>query len=76
VAPPALDGSLADRLGLARALVAVRSTRRLSKADLPRNDALPAIHVEPDTFAVTVDGELIEERPPAVLPMAQRYFMF
>ena len=76
VAPAALDGGLADRLGLGRPMVAVRGTRRLSKADLPRNDALPTIHVEPDTFAVTVDGEVIEERPPAVLPMAQRYFMF
>ena len=76
VAPAALDGGLADRLGLGRPMVAVRGTRRLSKADLPRNDALPTIHVEPDTFAVTVEGELIEERPPAVLPMAQRYFMF
>ena len=76
VAPAALDGGLADRLGLSRALVAVRDTRRLTKADLPGNDALPAIRVEPDTFAVTVDGELIEEQPPVELPMAQRYFLF
>jgi urease subunit alpha len=76
VAPAALDAGLADRLGLGRALVASRDTRRLTKTDLPGNDALPAIRVEPDTFAVTVDGELIEERPPVELPMAQRYFLF
>ena len=49
---------------------------RLSKADLPENDALPAIDVDPETFAVRVDGELIEPEPAAELPMAQRYFLF
>jgi urease subunit alpha len=76
VAPAALDAGLADRLGLGRPMVPVRDTRRLTKAALPENGALPAIHVDPDTFAVTVDGELIEERPPSELPMAQRYFLF
>jgi urease subunit alpha len=40
------------------------------------NTALPSISVDPDSFAVTIDGELIEEAPIATLPMAQRYFMF
>ena len=46
------------------------------KADLPENDALPDIEVEPDTFTVRIDGEVIEEAPAAELPMAQRYFLF
>jgi urease subunit alpha len=76
VAPAALDDGLADRLDVRRRLVAVRDTRALGKADMPLNDTLPSIAVDPDTFAVRVDGELIEEQPVAVLPMAQRYFLF
>ena len=57
-------------------LVASTDTRSVGKADLPENDALPSITVHPDTFAVHVDGELIEEQPVAELPMAQRYFLF
>ena len=40
------------------------------------NDALPDIQVEPDTFTVRINGEVIEEAPAAELPMAQRYFLF
>ena len=54
----------------------VRRRRRLSKADLPENTALPSIDVDPETFAVRIDGELIEPAPVAELPMAQRYFLF
>jgi urease subunit alpha len=76
VAPAALEAGLADRLGLARQLVAAGETRRLSKADLPNNDALPSITVDPDSFTVTVDGEAVTESPVSELPMAQRYFLF
>jgi urease subunit alpha len=76
VAATALDGGLADRLGLARRLVASADTRSRGKTDLPENGAMPAIAVDPDTFAVRVDGDLIEEQPAAELPMAQRYFLF
>ncbi|HVX22680.1 MAG TPA: urease subunit alpha [Acidimicrobiales bacterium] len=76
VAPAALDAGLADRLGLRRRLAAVGDTRHLTKADLPNNDALPRIEVDPDSFTVTVDGDVVEERPVATLPMAQRYFLF
>ena len=48
----------------------------LSKASLPENGALPVIDVDSETFAVRVDGELIEPQPAAELPMAQRYFLF
>jgi urease subunit alpha len=76
VAPAALDDGLAERLALARPLVPVADTRRLTKADLPENGALPRIEVEPDTFTVRIDGQVAEEAPVATLPMAQRYFLF
>lgn len=44
--------------------------------DLKLNEAMPDIQVDPDTFTVRVDGEVFEEQPAAVLPMAQRYFLF
>jgi urease subunit alpha len=76
VAQAALDDGLADRLGLSRRLVASADTRRRGKTDLPENDAMPSITVDPDTFAVRIDGELITEQPVSELPMAQRYFLF
>jgi urease subunit alpha len=76
VAPMALEGGLADRLDVKRRLVPVRDTRQLTKADMPNNDALPRIEVEPDTFTVRVDGEVVEAAPATELPMAQRYFLF
>jgi urease subunit alpha len=76
VAAAALEAGLAEQLQLSRRLVASDNTRSRGKADLPENDALPSIRVEPDTFAVHVDGELIEEQPAEVLPLAQRYFLF
>ena len=76
VAPEAIDDGLAERLGLRRELVPVASTRSLTKADLPENTALPRIEIDPDTFAVRIDGELVDEAPATELPMAQRYFLF
>jgi urease subunit alpha len=75
VAPIALENGLAERLNVDRELVAVDNVRGRGKADLPQNDALPRIEVEPDTFTVRIDGVVVEEAPVAVLPMAQRYFM-
>jgi urease subunit alpha len=76
VAPAAIDAVLADRLALRRLLAPVRDVRSRGKADLPENDALPRIEVEPDTFTVRIDGEVIEPEPAMELPMAQRYFLF
>jgi urease subunit alpha len=76
VAPAALEAGLEARLGLGRRLAAVRDTRGLRKADLPENDALPAIEVDPETFVVTVDGAPVEQAPATALPLAQRYAMF
>ena len=72
----ALADGLPERLGLAKPFIAARSTRRVSKADLKENDALPRVEVDPDTFTVRIDGEPVEPAPAAELPMAQRYFLF
>ncbi|MCA0145230.1 urease subunit alpha [Blastococcus sp. LR1] len=76
VAQAAIDAGLADRLAVDRRLAAVSDTSRLTKADMPENTALPDIRVDPDTFTVSVDGEVWEPEPVAELPMAQRYFLF
>lgn len=76
VAPAAIEAGLADRLPVARKLVPVGDTRALRKTDLPENDALPRIDVDADTFAVRIDGELVEPAPATELPLAQRYFLF
>jgi urease subunit alpha len=76
VAPAALEAGVVERLGLRREVRAVGDTRRVTKADLPENTALPDIRVEPDTFRVWIDGEEIEPRPVDEVPLAQRYFLF
>ncbi|MER7278302.1 urease subunit alpha [Dactylosporangium sp. NPDC000244] len=76
VAPAAIEDGLAERLGLRRRLAPVADTRSVGKADLPRNNALPRIEVEPDTFTVRIDGEVVDPDPVEELPMAQRYFLF
>ncbi|RAY12093.1 urease subunit alpha [Actinomadura craniellae] len=76
VAPAAIEDGLADRLAVRRALTPVRDTRRVGKLDMPLNDALPRIEVDPDTFTVTIDGDEVEPAPATELPMAQRYFLF
>ncbi|WP_123029243.1 urease subunit alpha [Mycolicibacterium stellerae] len=76
VSPQAIDDKLADRLAVNRRLVPVSDVRKIGKADMPLNDALPRIEVEPDTFTVRIDGEVWQEQPAAELPMAQRYFLF
>ncbi|MFD8432835.1 urease subunit alpha [Streptomyces coelicoflavus] len=76
VAPAAIEDGLADRLGLDRRLVPVENTRGRTKADLPLNDALPDIEVDPDTFTVRIDGEVVDHEPATELPMNHRYFLF
>jgi urease subunit alpha len=76
VAPAALEDGLAGRWASDRPLVPVADVSGLSKADLPENTALPRIEVDSESFGVLVDGEQIEPRPVAELPMAQRYFLF
>jgi urease subunit alpha len=76
VSPQAIEDGLADRLAVNRRLMPVGDVRKTGKADMPLNDAMPRIEVEPDTFTVRIDGEVWQEQPAAELPMAQRYFLF
>lgn len=76
VSEQAVADGLPGRLGLAKSFQAIRSTRGVTKADMRNNDALPSVHVDPDTFTVTIDGDVVEPAPAAELPMAQRYFLF
>lgn len=76
VAPEALESDIEDMFGIGRELVAVTSTRGVTKSDMLLNDAMPDVRVDADSFAVHVDGELIEPQPVSELPMAQRYFLF
>jgi urease subunit alpha len=64
------------QLGLDRRLVAVRGCRSVTKADMRLNDYQPAMEVDPQTYEVRADGELLTCEPASVLPMAQRYFLF
>jgi urease subunit alpha len=76
VAPLAIEDGLADRLAVRRRLLPVADVRHRGKESMPLNDAMPRIDVDPDTFAVLVDGDLIEPAPVESLPMTQRYFLF
>ena len=76
VSAAGLEHSVGQNLGLRKRLVAVRGTRRITKKDLPHNDLTPRIEVDPETYQVRADGELLTCEPARVLPMAQRYFLF
>jgi urease subunit alpha len=76
VAPAAIEDGIGERLAARRRLVPVANVRARGKADLPNNDATPRIEVDPDTFTVRIDGEVVEPQPAESLPMAQRYFLF
>ena len=77
VSQAAIDAGLGNRLGVAKQLVAVRNTRRgISKKSMIHNDLTPHIEVDPETYEVRADGELLTCEPATKLPMAQRYFLF
>ena len=77
VSQAALDDGLRHRLGTAKDMLAVKNTRGgISKASMIHNSLTPDIHVDPETYEVRADGELLTCAPATVLPMAQRYFMF
>jgi len=76
VSKAALGNPEVQGLGLRRPLEAVRSTRSIGKRDMVHNAAMPAIEVDPETYEVRADGELLACEPARVLPMAQRYFLF
>ena len=72
----AMAANVGERYGLTKALIAVKNTRAIGKGDLVLNDATPHMEVNPETYEVRADGELLTCRPAEVLPMAQRYFLF
>jgi urease subunit alpha len=76
VSQTAIENNIADRIGLKKQVVAVRNTRNLSKKDMKLNDLLPKIEVDPETYEVRADSELLTCEPATILPMAQRYFLF
>ncbi|MCF1463463.1 urease subunit alpha [Agrobacterium vitis] len=77
VSQASLDVGLAARLGVSKQLLAVKNTRGgISKASMIHNSLTPHIEVDPETYEVRADGELLTCEPATVLPMAQRYFLF
>src|SRR5471032_470047 len=76
VSQAALEGGVGERLGLRKRVVPVSGTRHLRKRDLILNDYLPQIEVDPQTYEVRADGQLLTCEPASVLPLAQRYFLF
>jgi urease subunit alpha len=65
-----------ERLGLRKRLVTVENCRKIGKRDMLHNSATPRIEVDPETYEVRADGELLTCEPASVLPLAQRYFLF
>ncbi len=71
-----IDCRIPEQLGLQKRIVAVRNCRRIGKRDLKLNDATPNVEVDAETYVVKADGQRLTCEPMAVLPMAQRYFLF
>ena len=71
-----IDRRIPEQLGLQKRIVAVRNCRRIGKRDLKLNDVTPTIEVDAETYVVKADGQRLTCEPMAVLPMAQRYFLF
>ena len=76
VSQAAIDGGVKDRLGLSRTVLPVINTRNIGKASMKLNDACPDIRVDPETYEVRADGELLTCEPATELPLAQRYFLY
>ena len=76
VSQAAYDAGVGESLGLSKILVPVKNIRNVGKKDMIHNSATPKLEVDPETYAVRADGELLVCEPAKVLPMAQRYFLF
>ncbi|HEU5238210.1 MAG TPA: urease subunit alpha [Pyrinomonadaceae bacterium] len=76
VSRAALEREIPQRLGLEKTVIAVAHCRDIGKADMIHNDATPIIEVDPETYEVRANGELLTCEPATVLPMAQKYFLF
>ena len=76
VSQAALDAGVAEKLALTKTVIAVKNTRDVRKTDMIHNGATPKMEVDPETYQVHADGELLTCEHAHVLPMAQRYFLF
>jgi len=76
VSQAAHDDGIAGSLGLAKSTLPVQNTRTIGKSDMVLNDAKPQIEVDPETYEVRANGQLLTCEPASELPMAQRYFMY
>jgi urease subunit alpha len=76
VSQAAIEGDLATTLGLQRPLVAVKNCRNVTKADMVLNNYQPVMEVDPDTYEVRADGQLLTCEPASELPLAQLYCLF
>ncbi|MBV5262937.1 urease subunit alpha [Pinisolibacter aquiterrae] len=76
VSKAAIEAGIVERLKLDRVVLPVENCRTIGKKDMVLNDAMPHIEVDPETYEVRADGELLTCEPAEVLPMAQRYFLF
>ena len=72
----AVDAGIATKLGLSKPVEAVRNCRNLTKQDMVLNDATPEMHVDPETFQVVADGEVLRCDPLTKVALGQRYFLF
>jgi urease subunit alpha len=71
----AIARGVPETLGLQRQIAPVKNTRTLQKRNMVRNDALPVIEVDPETYRVTVDGELATIEPAQTVPLSQLYYL-
>jgi len=76
VSAASVDAGVRERLGLRKRTLAVRDVRQVRKADMIHNSYLPQIEVDPQTYEVRADGQLLTCEPLAELPLAQKYFLF
>ena len=76
VSQAGLDSGVGETLGLTKPLVAVKNIRGVQKKHMIHNDFCPTMEVDPETYEVRANGELLTCEPATVLPMAQRYFLF
>ena len=76
VSTVAYENKIKEKLGLHKIILPVKNTRGISKQDMKLNNATPQIEVDPQTYEVKIDGQVITCGAVDVLPMAQRYFLF
>lgn len=72
----ALESGIKDKYELKKRIEAVGNVRKLTKLDMKNNDALPDIHVDPETYTVTADGVVLTCPPATTVPLSRNYFLF